>query len=557
MQIETLIASFYRRETTDGDQPFLVQPFGERWETYTWAEAGGMARRVAAYLLAQGFPPGSKIGLVSKNCREWVIADLAIMMAGHVSVPLFATLPGDEIGPILEMGDVALLFVGRTDVWADMRQGVPADLPIIRFPHYSGDSEIDRGTDWRDVLADTEPLTGTPTPDLDDLWTIIFTSGTTGTPKGVMITYRTINAEARAIYATNPLALDYGGDNRFFSFLPLNHIAERGVIEMMCLLHGGRISFTESIDRFVANLQEVRPTLLFAVPRIWTKLREGILQKMPQSRLNLLLRIPFVSGLVKNRIRKGLGLDRCRRYVTGAAAIAQATKDWFESVGMPLSEAYGMTENCATSHMLFPGEDRPGSVGRPHPGTEHRIDPDTLEVQTRAAYTMDGYYRSPELTAETIVDGWLHTGDQGRIDADDYLYITGRVKDTFKTEKGKFIAPREIEDHFAGHPEIDQLCLVGLGMPQPVLLVALSDSARSRPREALNQQLEEFRRQANNELPNYQRVAAIVVLDEPFNIPAGTLTPTLKIRRPQIYERYRGRLADWVARAEGVIWENA
>ena len=554
MPDSTLVHAFYQREQTDRDLPFLRQPFGEQWETYTWGEAGQLVRRLANYLLAQGFPPGSKIGLVSKNCREWIIADLAIMIAGYVSVPLFPTLRSEEIGPILAMGDVALLFVGKTEVWEEMSPGIPPDLPIVRFPHYAGNSAVDRGTDWDEILASTEPLAGHPTPDPDDLWTIIYTSGTTGTPKGVMITYRTIRAQSLSIHDTNPLALDYAGDNHFFSFLPLNHVAERGVIEMMCLLYGGNISFTESLDRFAANLQDVRPTLFFAVPRIWTKLQQGILQKLPQRRLDLLLRIPLVSSLIKNRIKKGLGLDRCRRFVTGAAPIAQSTKDWFARLGIPLSEAYGMTENCATSHMLFPGEDKPGSVGRPQPGTEQRIDPQTQEVLVRAPYVMDGYYKNPVATAETIVDGWLHTGDRGRIDEEGYLYITGRVKDTFKTEKGKYIIPHPIEERFSDMTEIEQLCLLGLGMSQPVLLVVPSETAAELPDAELKTCLEERLRHVNADLPGYQRIGALVILSEPFSIPAGTLTPTLKIRRPQIHEQYADRLPAWIAAPEPVIW---
>jgi long-subunit acyl-CoA synthetase (AMP-forming) len=550
----TLLHAFYRREQSDRDLPFLHQPFGERWETYTWGETGQYARRLANYLLAQGFPPGSNIALISKNCREWIIADLAIMMAGHVSVPLYPTLSGAELGVIIAQGDVRAAFIGKTEVWEDMQQGLPAELPLIRFPHYAGNSRIDRGADWQEIIATYDPLDEPASPDPDDLMTILFTSGTTGTPKGVMIRYGAIQAQVRAIHDANPLSLDYGGDNRFFSFLPLNHIAERGVVEIMCIQHGGQISFTESIDRFLANLQDVRPTLIFAVPRIWNKLQQGIWQKMPERRLRTLLRIPLVGTLIKNKIRKGLGLDRSRCNITGAAPIAQSVKDWFARIGIPLSEAYGMTENCATATMLFPGEDKPGSVGRAHPGTEIRIDPDTQEILTRSEYTMDGYYKAPDITARTIVDGWLHTGDRGYLDDEGYLYITGRVKDTFKTAKGKFIVPRAIEDHFSGLALIDQLCLVGLGLTQPVLLIVPSESGARLPRPELSARLAQHLTTINAELSSYQRIATIVVLSEPFSIPAGTLTPTLKIRRGPVYEQYQSRLEEWVDHAGPVAW---
>jgi long-subunit acyl-CoA synthetase (AMP-forming) len=543
----TTLEAFYQKEAAHPDKPFLHQPFGERWETYTWGEAGRMARRLATYLNQQGLKPGSHVGLVSKNCREWIIADLAIMMAGHVSVPFFATLTGEQIAEVLKLGDVDLLLVGKTEVWENMRSGVPDELPVVRFPHYAGNSQVERGKDWNEIMRECEPLQGQPLPDPDGLWTIIFTSGTTGTPKGVMLSTQNQIALMRELYDENPLKNDYSGNNRYFSFLPLNHVAERGTIETMCLTHGGEIFFTESIDRFAANLQDARPTFFFAVPRIWVKLRQGVLKKMPQKRLDLLLKIPIISGIIKKKIQQGLGLDQSRRNVSGAAPIAQDTKEWFGRLGIPISEAYGMTENGAVSHMIYADQDRPGSVGRPLPGTECRIDPESQEVLTRAPYTMVGYYKSPDKTAETIdPDGWLHTGDQGCIDADNFLYLTGRVKDTFKTAKAKFIVPSEIEDKFAGNTDIDQLCIVGLGMPQPLLLVSLAETTEGKDRATIEAGLTDQLRQVNDKLPSYKKVSGIVVLDEPFSIQNDQLTPTLKVKRPQVHSAYKDRMAGWI-----------
>lgn len=556
MQAESVLHFFYRHEAERGDTPFLKQPFGDQWETYTWAEAGQMARKMANYLHSLNLKPKSHIGLVSKNCREWVIADLAIMMAGHVSVPFFATLTGKQIREVLDLGDVDLLFAGKTEVWDDMKTGVPESMPVIRFPHYEGNSKIERGTDWDEIMATTEPLLQNHYPDPEDLWTIIFTSGTTGTPKGVMLKYKTIDEGAVCIHGPNPLKMDQtGGNNHFFSFLPLNHIAERGVVETMCLRYGGSIAFTESIDRFAQNLKDVRPTLFFAVPRIWTKLRLGLLKKVPQNRLDIILKIPIISTLFKKVIAKGLGLDRSRCNITGAAPIPQATKDWFDKLGIPISEAYGMTENCATSHMLFPGDNKPGSVGRPQAGTEHKIDPETNEILTRSVNTMDGYYMDPEKSAETVdADGWLHTGDQGRIDEDDFLYITGRVKDTFKTAKAKFVVPNEIEDKF-NCDDIEQLCILGLGMPQPILLVSLSELGKAKEKAEVEASLAAELKAVNEQLSSYKKVATVVVTKNDFSIERGTLTPTLKIKRPQVHQEYSARLLDWIESGKKVIWE--
>ena len=556
MYDKTTLEAFYEKEAAQPDKPFLHQPFGKRWETYTWGEVGQMARRMAAYLRAVNLQPGSHIGLVSKNCREWIIADLAIMMAGHVSVPFFATLTGDQIAEVLKLGDVDLLFVGKMEVWDNMKSGIPEELPVIRFPHYPDNSEIDRGKAWEEIMRETEPMQSSPVPPRDGLWTLIFTSGTTGTPKGVMLSIENQIALMRELYDRNPLENDYSGDNRYFSFLPLNHVAERGTVETMCLTHGGEIFFTESIDRFAANLQHARPTFFFAVPRIWTKLQQGVLKKLPQEKLDTLLKVPLVSWFIKRKVRKGLGLDQSRCNVSGAAPIPQATKDWFMRIGIPISEAYGMTENGAVSHMIFADQDRPGSVGQTLPGTECMIEPESSEVLTRSPNTMVGYYKEPEKTAETIDDdGWLHTGDQGRIDDDGFLFLTGRVKDTFKTAKAKFIVPNEIEDKFAGNPDIDQLCILGLGMPQPLLIVSLSEIGQERDRDAVRAQLEEQLARVNEKLPNYKKVATVVVAEEPFSVENDRLTPTLKVKRPQVHNFYRDRMEGWIMGTEKVVFE--
>ena len=332
-------------------------------------------------------------------------------------------------------------------------------------------------------------------------------------------------------------------------------MAERGTIETMVLTHGGEVFFTESIERFAANLAYARPTFFFAVPRIWTKLRQGVLKKLPQEKLDSLLKVPVVSWFIKRKIRNGLGLADSRRNVTGAAPIAHELKEWFGRIGVPISEAYAMTENGAVGHMIYPDQDRPGSVGKTLPGTECKLSEEDSEVLTRAPYTMVGYYKQPDKTAEAIdADGWLHTGDQGRIDEDGFLYLTGRVKDTFKTAKAKFIVPNEIEDKFVANTDIDQLCVVGLGMPQPLLLVSLSELAEGDDREAVKQRLAGQLEEVNDQLPSYKKLAAIVVLAEEFSIENGMLTPTLKVKRPQVHTAYKDRMLPWIEQKEEVIF---
>jgi long-subunit acyl-CoA synthetase (AMP-forming) len=206
--------------------------------------------------------------------------------------------------------------------------------------------------------------------------------------------------------------------------------------------------------------------------------------------------------------------------------------------------------------MIMADEKKPGSVGRPQAGTQHSIDPETQEVLTRSAYTMEGYYKSPGKTAETIdKDGWLHTGDQGRIDEDNYLFLTGRVKDTFKTAKAKFIVPTEIEDKCMGNDDVEQMCLLGLGMPQPIMLVSLSDIGNARPQDAVEADLQAQLKAVNEKLASYKKVAAFVIVKEPFTVENDMMTPTLKIKRPKVHNHYCERMLEWIESGHPVIWE--
>ncbi len=543
---------FYKWEQETPDSIFLRQPFGPTWETYTWSQTMDQARRMCSYLKSLGLREKSHISIISKNCREWIIADMAIMMAGYISVPFYPTLTGEQLGQVIELGDVDAIFVGKVESWEDMQRGIPEDMPIIAFPHYEGCSQVDRGVEWHDILATHSPFTGVYHPALEDIWTIVFTSGTTGTPKGVVLPYSIINSTKQVAQQNNSLQIDFDGDNQFFSYLPLNHIAERVIVETNALTYGGTISFVESLETFNANLKDTRPTVFFAVPRIWTKFQMAVLSKMPQEQLDAALANEQMAPIVKQQIKSSLGLDRSRVNMSGAAPISQSTKEWYLKLGIPISEGYGMTENCAICTTIKPEVNKPGSVGIPQTNAEIKIDPDTKEILMRAPYVMAGYYKDPEKTAETIRDGWLHTGDQGYIDEDGYLFITGRIKDTFKTAKGKFIIPAPLEWHFALNSDIEQICIAGIGCPQPIALVVLSEMGVTKNKTDLAHSLETMLESINSELPNYQKISTIVCMDEPWSVDNGLLTPTLKVKRNVIDQRYRERYEHW-HHAPGVV----
>ncbi len=549
--------NFYEWERKLKDKPFLRQPFGDKWEEYTWGETGQMARKLATGLKTLGLPPKSHIGLMSKNCREWIIADLAIYMAGYVSVPFFPTLNSKELQSLLHFGDVSALFMGKVNAWDEIKNGIPDDMPLIAFPHYKDCSEISVGHQWFDFINKFEPQQEDFYPDRSDVWTIIFTSGTTGTPKGVVLDYQTNeNTECLTTPEHNPLRVDFNGKNSFFSYLPLNHIAERIVVEWTCFRYGGTISFTESIETFAQNLGSVQPTVFFGVPRIYTKFQMGILSKFPQEKLNKLLSIPIVSSLLKMVLKKKLGLSKAKAIVTGAAPMQESQRVWYRSLGVNITNGYGMTENCAICTQL-PGEitDKPGSVGKAQPKVDIKIDSETGEILMRGPYVMKGYYNDSETTNNTIKNGWLYTGDRGRIDDEGNLYITGRVKDAFKTTTGEFVEPGKIEALFGDVTEFEQMCVAGFGIAAPILLVVPSEGANSIDKDTLKQQLNNKLESVNKDQVSFRKVSTIVIMKEAWTPENGLCTPTLKIKRVKIDEKFMSKYKQWHENSETVIWE--
>jgi len=546
---------FYEWEKNFPNQPFLNQPFGDTWEIYTWGESGEMARKIASALKSFNLPQGAHIGLISKNCREWVIADIAIVMAGYVSVPFFDNLTGEQLQEVIELGDVKALFVGKVEDWENTKQSVNENLPLISFPNYKGHSVIDNALKWKDIMNDFEPLQNVHRPFMNNVWSIIFTSGTTGAPKGVVINYKAIEESKWSVLELNPTKTDLDGDNRYFSYLPLNHIAERLVVEYNCFRFGGAIYFTESMSSFTQNLVDTKPTIFFAVPRILSKFQQSILSKLPQSELEIALSDSEQSEIVKKKLQAALGLDKTRALISGAAPLSESLKEWYSSIGLPITNGYGMTENCAITTILLPEEKKPGSVGKAQPRVEIKIDDETGEILMRGPFLMSGYYKRPDLTDEAIVEGWLRTGDQGRLDEDGNLFIIGRVKDTFKTAKGKFIAPAKIEIRFTKSEALDQICVVGLGCPQPLLLVNLSEVGKAKEKQILEIELTNLLDDINADLLNHEKVSTLIINNEIWSVENGLLTPTLKIKRNAIYHWYSDNLNHWHENNEKIIWE--
>jgi long-chain acyl-CoA synthetase len=544
-------------ESTAPDRVVLTQPMGGGVvRDFTWREVMDQARRMATHLQALGVRQGDRVGILSKNTAHWLMSDFAIWLAGGVSVPLYPTLAASTIRQILEHSGARVLFVGKLDGWEGMRPGIPEDVACISHP-LSPDDARRRYPMWDDVIGGVAPLAGQPVRDGDDLATIMYTSGTTGMPKGVMHSFATfawsVQAGLRRISAV-------GVDSRMLSYLPLSHVAERTLVEHGQLALGFRVFFAESLDTFTADLQRARPTAFFSVPRLWVKFQQGVLAKMPQKKLDLLLSLPIVGGIVRKKILGALGLDACTFAGGGAAPMPADLLRWYAKLGLEIVEVYGMTENCGVSHSTLPGRQRPGTVGLPYEGVESRLDPASGEIQVRSAGLMLGYYREPDLTRQTFTDdGWLKTGDKGALDAEGNLRITGRVKDLFKTSKGKYVAPAPIEDRLVMHSAIEACCVTGANLGQPLALVmlnavAVQQAASAEGRGALEASLAEHLKAVNEALDPHEQMECLVLTTDPWTVDNDLITPTFKVKRNRIEELFGAHYERWTGAGQAIVW---
>jgi long-chain acyl-CoA synthetase len=520
---------------------------------YNWQEVGNEVRRMATYLISQDYPAGSTIALMSSNCAHWIMADLAIWMAGHISVPLYPVLNTKTVGQILAHSEAKLIFLGKLDSWEAIEAGIPEGIERITLPICPAAAK-QGATQWQDIVAANEPLTDDPIPALDNIATIIYTSGTTGMPKGVMHSHRNLGAVA----SLAKLMYDIGEEDRMLSYLPLAHVAERAAVELGQLYSGFSVWFANNLTTFGDDLRRAQPTLFFAVPRIWTKFQQQVLAQIPAKRLNLMLKIPILKGIIGKKLLTAMGLNNVQGAISGAAPISTSLLEWYKKLGIEILEGYAMSENMAYSHATRSGDSKIGFVGLASPLVDCKIDPDNGEILVKSPCNMIGYFKEPGLTSEAInAEGYLHTGDKGEIDAAGRLKITGRIKEIFKTSKGKYVAPSPIENKLLTNSSIEQICVAGANLTQPLALLVLAESIDANDdnvKAAITKQLEELRASVNQSLDHHENLKCLVIVGEQWTTENNLMTPTLKIKRTEIDTVYGDNYETWLNNKDAIIW---
>jgi len=528
--VAALQQQILERVRSTPDQLYLCQPVAREWLQWTWAEAHAEAIRLAAGLRRLGLEPGDRVGLMSKNCAHWVIADLAMILSGVVSVPIYPTANARTTRQVLEHSQARACLVGKLEHPESQLQGIPEAVVSISMPYPGADGRHA----WADLIAEPADDFEPHPAEEDDLATLLYTSGSTGEPKGAMHSFANFAFVGEALAG----AIGVRSGDRVLSYLPLSHCTERAYVEAGSFYGGTTLYFVESLETFTEDLAYARPTLFGSVPRLWKKFQLGVLDKVGHEKLDRMLSIPLLAWLVRRRIKRELGLDKADWFASGSAPIAPVLLEWWHRMGVTICEGWGMTETFAYGTQIGRAQaPRFGTISRALPGAELETSDDD-ELLIRCPCLMQGYYKQPDLTEDSFVDGFFRTGDRAFIDDDGWVTITGRLKEVFKTTKGKYVAPVPLESELARNELIEQACVVGEHLDQPVALVQLAEHV-GLPMRELRRALVETLERVNRRLEPHQRLARIIVIREPWTIENELLTPTLKIRRDALEKRYR------------------
>ncbi|HXZ99065.1 MAG TPA: long-chain fatty acid--CoA ligase [Candidatus Binatia bacterium] len=572
-----------------------------RWVAITWREFGEAARRVAAFLVSEGVVPGDHVAIWSSNRPEWYIADAGVLLARAVPVPIYLTLTAKQGGYELGHSETRVAFVENqrilervSEVWA----GLPALQRVVVMAGLDGTSGDGLVLPWKPALDLGQTALASVGDEVDhrirsarvdDVATLIYTSGTTAQPKAAQLTHANVIAAVAALAGIFPT----GPDDRELCYLPLAHVVERLVSEFCSYYHGNAVWFLDGMENLAARLKEVRPTYFFGVPRVWEKMalrieerlraeagvrgriaRRGVRMARRAARLEALGR-PVPAGLrtargladrlVLKTIRRETGLDQARYIVSGAAPIGVDTLRFFQGLGLPITEGYGQTENSAIATMNRPGDIRVGTVGPACPDTEIRLDEDG-EILVRGPTVFIGYLKDAPATGEALDEGgWLHTGDIGQLDDRGFLRITDRKKDLIITAGGKNIAPGPIEIRLAAHPLVSHAVCIGDRRPFVSALLALDPEELSHwaaergipgPPEqvgtsaAFREEISSWVAEVNTELSQVEQVKRWILLPHDFQM-GDELTPTLKVMRRVVLRKYAREIDDLYSQPRG------
>ena len=543
-----------------------------RWQPTTWRTYVEQIRTAARALIALGVPAGGRISILGFNRPEWVILDHAAMMAGGAPAGIYTTCSPEEVAYIIHHSESSVVLVESSAQLAKIK-AQRANLPLLKWivmmngPDAAGATGRDVLT-WGDFLAKAENL---PEAELDQridkieqdaLATLIYTSGTTGPPKAVMLSHGNLAWTANLL--CDIAGWPTGGVS--LSYLPLSHIAEQMATVHVPATSGSTVYFAESIEKLADNLTEARPTAFFGVPRIWEKFHAGLAAKLGEatgvkkqlaswarsvcSRVNahrdrgepipkvLELQYRLAVKLVISKVKIALGFDRAIQLYSGAAPIAPDVLEFLASFDIQIKEIYGQSEDCGPTSCNLPGKTKIGTVGPALPGIEVKIASDG-EILVRGPHVFLGYLKEPEATAEALVDGWLCTGDLGAFDNEGFLSITGRKKEIIITAGGKNIAPKNIEALIKGSPLVSEAVVIGDRRKYLTALITLDEAAtKSISPDEIRTQIQRTIDAANETLARVEQIKKFVILPDQFGIASGELTPTLKIKRKVVAQKF-------------------
>ena len=566
--VRNLAAMFFERAELGGDRPFLWAKRDGAWRATSWRQAAAAAGALAKALQARGLVHGDRVMLVAENRPEWAIADLAIMTAGGISVPAYATATADDLRHVLinSGARAAILSAGLAGRMLPVARDArcPLIVALDRFPVPDGIAVVG----WDALLAEGAALPGdaralAAQPARDDVACLIYTSGTGGLPRGVMLTHANI---LQNCWSAFDLLEEVGrGDEVFLSFLPLSHSYEHSAGQFLAISVGAEIYYAEGADKLAANLLETRPTITTAVPRLFEAMHQRIAHQVKSHpalrrwlfeqavalgtkryerphdmsvRERLFDRV--LDRLVRAKVRVRFG-GRLKALVSGGAPLNYHDGVFFQALGVPVFQGYGQTEAAPFISCNRPRKIKLHTVGPALLGVELRIAEDG-EILAKGEMVMKGYWDDPEGTAAVVRDGWLHTGDIGRLDEDGYLQITDRKKDIIVISGGDNISPAKVEAELTREPEIAQAMAYGDKHPHLVAVLVPEEHLARRDAETVHAVLTSALERANLRLSPLERVRGFIVASEPFVIANAMLTPTLKIRRHRIREVYRDAL---------------